>query len=132
MSPLGRQGHRSRAGEGINMENFQRYFLMFSILIFSYFLLIRWDPPANDANQSLVINESERSLISESSKFVEAETFNENLSVSETSVDSCSLSNIKTLKSPYWSLDLDLKNGEIVKTTLENYPTEMNLSLIHI
>ena len=128
MSSLGRQGHRSRAGERINMENFQRYFLMFSILIFSYFLLIRWDPPANYTNQSLVINESERSLISESSKFVEAETFNENLSVSETSVDSCSLSNIKTLKSPYWSLDLDLKNGEIVKTTLENYPTEMNSS----
>ena len=128
MSSLGRQGHRSRAGERINMENFQRYFLMFSVLIFSYFLLIRWDPPANDTNQSLVINESERSLISESSEFVEAETFNENLSVSETSVDSCSLSNIKTLKSPYWSLDLDLKNGEIVKTTLENYPTEMNSS----
>ena len=128
MSSLGRQGHRSRAGERINMENFQRYFLMFSILIFSYFLLIRWDPPANDTNQSFVINESERSLISESSEFVEAETFNENLSVSETSVDSCSLSNIKTLKSPYWSLDLDLKNGEIVKTTLENYPTEMNSS----
>ena len=128
MSSLGRQGHRSRAGERINMENFQRYFLMFSILIFSYFLLIRWDPPAIDTNQSLVINESERSLISESSEFVEAETFNENLSVSETSVDSCSLSNIKTLKSPYWSLDLDLKNGEIVKTTLENYPTEMNSS----
>ena len=128
MSSLGRQGHRSRAGERINMENFQRYFLMFSILIFSYFLLIRWDPPANDTNQSFVINESERSLISESSGFVEAETFNENLSVSETSVDSCSLSNIKTLKSPYWSLDLDLKNGEIVKTTLENYPTEMNSS----
>ena len=128
MSSLGRQGHRSRAGERINMENFQRYFLIFSILIFSYFLLIRWDPPANDTNQSLVINESERSLISESSKFVEAETFNDNLSVSETSVDSCSLSNIKTLKSPYWSLDLDLKNGEIVKTTLENYPTEMNSS----
>lgn len=128
MSPLGRQGHRSRAGEGINMENFQRYFLMFSILIFSYFLLIRWDPPTNDINQSLVVSESERSLISEPSQFAEPETFNENISVSETSVDSCSLSNIKTLKSPYWSLDLDLKNGEIVKTTLENYPTEINSS----
>ena len=110
------------------MENFQRYFLMFSILIFSYFLLIRWDPPTNDTNQSLVLNESERSLVSESSQFVEPDTFNENLSVSETSIDSCSLSNIKTLKSPYWSLDLNLKNGEIVKTTLENYPTEMNSS----
>ena len=128
MSPLGRQGHRSRAGEGINMENFQRYFLMFSILIFSYFLLIRWDPPTNDINQPLVVNESERSLISEPSQFAEPETFNENISVSETSVDSCSLSNIKTLNSPYWSLDLDLKNGEIVKTTLENYPTEINSS----
>ena len=110
------------------MENFQRYFLMFSILIFSYFLLIRWDPPTNDINQSLVVNESERSLISEPSQFAETETFNENISVSETSIDSCSLSNIKTLNSPYWSLDLDLKNGEIVKTTLENYPTEMNSS----
>ena len=128
MSPLGRQGHRSRAGERINMENFQRYFLMFSILIFSYFLLIRWDPPTNDINQSLVVSESERSLISEPSQFAEPETFNENISVSETSVDSCSLSNIKTLNSPYWSLDLDLKNGEIVKTTLENYPTEINSS----
>ena len=128
MSSLGRQGHRSRAGERINMENFQRYFLMFSILIFSYFLLIRWDPPTNDINQSLVVSESERSLISEPSQFAEPETFNENISVSETSVDSCSLSNIKTFNSPYWSLDLDLKNGEIVKTTLENYPTEINSS----
>ena len=128
MSPLGRQGHRSRAGERINMENFQRYFLMFSILIFSYFLLIRWDPPTNDINQSLVVSESERSLISEPSQFAEPETFNENISVSETSVDSCSLSNIKTLNSSYWSLDLDLRNGEIVKTTLENYPTEINSS----
>ena len=128
MSSLGRQGYRSRAGERINMENFQRYFLMFSILIFSYFLLIRWDPPTNDINQPLVVNESERSLISEPSQFAEPETFNENISVSETSIDSCSLSNIKTLNSPYWSLDLDLKNGEIVKTTLENYPTEMNSS----
>ena len=128
MSPLGRQGHRSRAGERINMENFQRYFLMFSILIFSYFLLIRWDPPTNDINQSLVLSESERSLISEPSQFAEPETFNENISVSETSVDSCSLSNIKTLNSSYWSLDLDLRNGEIVKTTLENYPTEINSS----
>ena len=128
MSPLGRQGHRSRAGERINMENFQRYFLMFSILIFSYFLLIRWDPPTNDINQSLVVSESERSLISEPSQFAEPETFNENISVSETSVDSCSLSNIKTLNSSYWSLGLDLRNGEIVKTTLENYPTEINSS----
>ena len=128
MSSLGRQGHRSRAGERINMENFQRYFLMFSILIFSYFLLIRWDPPTNDINQSLVVSESERSLISEPSQFAEPETFNENISVSETSVDSCSLSNIKTLNSSYWSLDLDLRNGEIVKTTLENYPTEINSS----
>ncbi len=110
------------------MENFQRYFLMFSILIFSYFLLIRWDPPTNDINKSLVVSESERSLISEPSQFAEPETFNENISVSETSVDSCSLSNIKTFNSPYWSLDLDLRNGEIVKTTLENYPTEINSS----
>ena len=110
------------------MENFQRYFLMFSILIFSYFLLIRWDPPTNDINQSLVVSESERSLISEPSQFAEPETFNENISVSETSVDSCSLSNIKTLNSSYWSLDLDLRNGEKVKTTLENYPTEINSS----
>ena len=44
------------------MENFQRYFLMFSILIFSYFLLIRWDPQENNYNEELVYNDSERSL----------------------------------------------------------------------
>ena len=35
---------------------------MFSILIFSYFLLIRWDPPKDNFNEENVFNDSERSL----------------------------------------------------------------------
>ena len=110
------------------MENFQRYFLMFSILIFSYFLLIRWDPPANNLNEESVYNDSERSLEKSSSDYKETTPFNEDLSYIEPLAEICSLENIETLRTPYWSLDIDLKNGEIVKATLDNYPTEINSS----
>ena len=110
------------------MENFQRYFLMFSILIFSYFLLIRWDPPTSNINEENVYNDSERSLIQPSNDYKEAAPFNEDLSYIEPLAEICSLENIETLRTPYWSLDIDLKNGEIVKATLDNYPTEINSS----
>ena len=110
------------------MENFQRYFLMFSILIFSYFLLIRWDPPTSNINKENIYNESERSLIQPSNDYKETAPFNEDLSYIEPLAEICSLENIETLRTPYWSLDIDLKNGEIVKATLDNYPTEINSS----
>ena len=110
------------------MENFQRYFLMFSILIFSYFLLIRWDPPTNNFNDEIVYNDSERSLDQPSNDYKETTPFNEDLSYIEPLAEICSLENIETLRTPYWSLDIDLKNGEIVKATLDNYPTEINSS----
>jgi YidC/Oxa1 family membrane protein insertase len=110
------------------MENFQRYFLMFSILIFSYFLLIRWDPPTNNYNEENVYNDSERSLDQPSNDYKETTPFNEDLSYIEPLAEICSLENIETLRTPYWSLDIDLKNGEIVKATLDNYPTEINSS----
>ena len=110
------------------MENFQRYFLMFSILIFSYFLLIRWDPPTSNINEENVYDDSERSLIQPSNDFKETTPFNEDLSYIEPLAEICSLENIETLRTPYWSLDIDLKNGEIVKATLDNYPTEINSS----
>ena len=110
------------------MENFQRYFLMFSILIFSYFLLIRWDPPTSNINEENVYNDSERSLIQPSNDYKETAPFNEDLSYLEPLAEICSLENIETLRTPYWSLDIDLKNGEIVKATLDNYPTEINSS----
>ena len=110
------------------MENFQRYFLMFSILIFSYFLLIRWDPPTNNFNEEIVYNDSEHSLVQPSNDYKETTPFNEDLSYIEPLAEICSLENIETLRTPYWSLDIDLKNGEIVKATLDNYPTEINSS----
>ena len=110
------------------MENFQRYFLMFSILIFSYFLLIRWDPPTSNINEESVYDDSERSLIQPSNDYKETTPFNEDLSYIEPLAEICSLENIETLRTPYWSLDIDLKNGEIVKATLDNYPTEINSS----
>ena len=108
------------------MENFQRYFLMFSILIFSYFLLIRWDPPNENSNENSISIDSERPLINEPIDFEETTPFNENLSNIKSIDDVCAANNIKTLESPYWSLDIDLKKGEIVKTTLKNYPVEID------
>ena len=63
------------------MENFQRYFLMFSILIFSYFLLIRWDPPNENSIENIISIDSERSLINEPIDIEETTPFNENLSI---------------------------------------------------
>ena len=106
------------------MENFQRYFLMFSILIFSYFLLIRWDPPLIEAQQIKNISNSERSLNEPVDPYGEPTPFNEDLSYIEPLTEACLLENSETLKTPLWSIDLDLKKGEIVKATLNNYPTE--------
>ena len=108
------------------MENFQRYFLMFSILIFSYFLLIRWDPPNGNSIENSISIDSERPLINDSIDFEETAPFNENLSNIKAIDNVCAANNIKTLESPYWSLDIDLKKGEIVKTTLKNYPVEID------
>ena len=108
------------------MENFQRYFLMFSILIFSYFLLIRWDPPNENFTENSVSTDSERPLLNEPIDFEETTPFNENLSNIKAIDNVCAANNIKTLESPYWSLDIDLKKGEIVKTTLKNYPVEID------
>ena len=108
------------------MENFQRYFLMFSILIFSYFLLIRWDPPNENSKENSISIDSERPLINEPIDFEETTPFNENLSNIKAIDNVCAANNIKTLESPYWSLDIDLKKGEIVKTTLKNYPVEID------
>ena len=108
------------------MENFQRYFLMFSILIFSYFLLIRWDPPNENSTENTISTDSERPLINDPIDFEETAPFNENLSNIKAIDNICAANNIKTLESPYWSLDIDLKKGEIVKTTLKNYPVEID------
>ena len=108
------------------MENFQRYFLMFSILIFSYFLIIRWEPPNENSTENSISIDSERPLINDSIDFEETAPFNENLSNIKAIDNVCAANNIKTLESPYWSLDIDLKKGEIVKTTLKNYPVEID------
>ena len=108
------------------MENFQRYFLMFSILIFSYFLLIRWDPPIGELKTEEFSKNSERLLSKEPKKIQETVPFNENLSNIEPLDNVCAVSNIKTFETPYWSLDIDLKKGEIVKSILKNYPIEID------
>ena len=110
------------------MENFQRYFLMFSILIFSYFLLIRWDPPNNNTTQEELLSNSERLLNESTDAYAEAAPFNEDLSYVEPLTEDCSLENNETFKTPLWSIDLNLKKGEIVKATLNNYPTEFKSS----
>ena len=99
---------------------------MFSILIFSYFLLIRWDPPNENSRENSISVDSDRPLTNEPIDFEETTPFNENLSNIRAIDNVCAANNIKTLESPYWSLDIDLKKGEIVKTTLKNYPVEID------
>ena len=89
------------------MENFQRYFLMFSILIFSYFLLIRWDPPNENSSENSISIDSERPLINDPIDFEETAPFNENLSNIKAIDNVCAANNIKTLEAPYWTLDID-------------------------
>ena len=109
------------------MENFQRYFLMFSILIFSYFLLIRWDPPNNNPQEKDLSN-SEHLLSESINAYSEDAPFNEDLSYIEPLTEACSLENTETFETPLWSINLNLKKGEIVKATLNNYPTEFKSS----
>ena len=109
------------------MENFQRYFLMFSILIFSYFLLIRWDPPNNN-HQEQDLSNSEHLLSESINAYSEDAPFNEDLSYIEPLTETCSLENAETFETPLWSINLNLKKGEIVKATLNNYPTEFKSS----
>ena len=65
------------------IDNFQRYFLIFSIFIFSYLLLINWNPPAQEEPISeSILNDSEYlptnpisepdSFVDESSSFAES------------------------------------------------------------
>ena len=65
------------------IDNFQRYFLVFSIFIFSYLLLINWNPPAQEESiPENTLNDSEYlptnpipepdSFVDESSSFAES------------------------------------------------------------
>jgi len=68
------------------IDNFQRYFLVFSIFIFSYLLLINWNPPAQEESISeSTLKDSEYlptnpipepdSFVDESSSFAESSNY---------------------------------------------------------
>ena len=102
-----------------NNGKFSKIFFNVFNINFLLFLLIRWDPPNENSIENSISNDSERPLLNEPIDFEETTPFNENLSNIKAIDNVCVANNIKTLESPYWSLDIDLKKGEIVKTTLK-------------
>ncbi|MBV13106.1 MAG: hypothetical protein CMC52_03310, partial [Flavobacteriaceae bacterium] len=106
------------------MENFQRYFLIFSIMIFSYFLIIRWDPPKNESAEIIDDN-----LFKDSEYLQSDAAINNNESFADTLIPAstnCENISSKKIDTDNWSLTIDLKNGEFLKTELIKFPTEIN------
>ena len=105
------------------IDNFQRYFLVFSIFIFSYLLLINWNPPAQEESTSEnTLNDSEYlptnptpepdSFVDESSSFAESSNITSLICGAEETVE---------VSNENQKLEISLSNGQIIK-----------LSLIHI
>jgi YidC/Oxa1 family membrane protein insertase len=106
------------------MENFQRYFLIFSIMIFSYFLIIRWDPPREDLAESIVIDSFADSEYLQSNEDESSNAdFTNDLALNTNLCEDIIKTSIKT---PLWSLELDLNNAEFVKAELKEFPTEID------
>ena len=109
-----------------NNGKFSKIFFNVFNINFLLFFINKVGSTRRKFNRKSIYNDSERPLINEPKDFEETAPFNENLSNIETIDDACAANNVKTLESPYWSLDIDLKKGEIVKTTLKNYPVEID------
>ncbi|MFL2753812.1 MAG: membrane protein insertase YidC [Gammaproteobacteria bacterium] len=106
------------------MENFQRYFLIFSIMIFSYFLIIRWDPPRNESteiNNDTLLNDSE--YLQSNEAIVNNESFADALI---STPNNCENIDSEKIDTDNWSLTIDLNNGEFLKAELKKFPTEID------
>ena len=110
------------------IDNFQRYFLVFSIFIFSYLLLINWNPPAQEESISEnTLNDSEYlptnptpepdSFVDESSSFAESSNITSLICGAEETVE---------VSNENQKLEISLSSGQIIKSELLNYPLEIN------
>ena len=110
------------------IDNFQRYFLVFSIFIFSYLLLINWNPPAQEEIISEnILNDSEYlptdpipepdSFVDESSSFAESSNVTSLICGAEETVE---------VSNENQKLEISLSSGQIIKSELLNYPLEIN------
>ena len=110
------------------IDNFQRYFLVFSIFIFSYLLLINWNPPAQEEIISEnILNDSEYLLtdpIPEPDSFVdESSSFAESSNVTSLI---CGAEETVEVSNENQKLEISLSSGQIIKSELLNYPLEIN------
>ena len=93
-------------------------------MIFSYFLIIRWDPPKEDIAEPILEESFADSeyLQSNKSKSPNADFAND-LALS---TDLCEDIKKTSIETPLWSLELDLNNAEFVKAELKEFPTEID------
>ena len=93
-------------------------------MIFSYFLIIRWDPPKNELteiNNDILLNDSEylqsNKAIANNESFADALISTPNY---------CENINSEKIDTDNWSLTIDLHNGEFLKAELKKFPTEID------
>ena len=107
------------------MESFQRYFLIFAIVIMGYLLLLRWDPPSTlIADKNVLKDEvSTNSPVNEEFGFIDNNTKNASSFDSKNiSSEKCEDYQIYKIKADKWDLEIDLLSGSILKVELPLYP----------
>ncbi len=107
------------------METFQRYFLIFAVVIMGYLLLLRWDPPSTLIEDKSMPKDEVSTNLPDNEEFgfidnnlEKSPSFNSN-NVSPTKCDEREIYKIKAKK---WDLQIDLSSGDIVKVELPFYP----------
>jgi hypothetical protein len=93
-------------------------------MIFSYFLIIRWDPPKEDLAESIIVDSFADSEYLQSNKNESPSgDFTNDLALNTNLCEDIIKTSIKT---PLWSLELDINNAELVKAELKEFPTEID------
>ena len=107
------------------MESFQRYFLIFAIVIMGYLLLLRWDPPSTLIVDKNILSDevSTNSLNNEEFGFIDSNTENgSSFDTKNLSSEKCEDYQIYKIKADKWNLEIDLLSGSILKVELPFYP----------
>ena len=99
----------------------QRYFLIFSMIFLSYLLLINYNPPKEEINETSDLNDSEYSQLLDNEEFVSKEDiYSEEIFIDEAA---CDVNDFIYLSSKNWKIKVNLDNGKISYAELVKFPT---------
>ena len=108
------------------MENFQRYFLIACVFIFSYFLIIKWDPPVPSSDETYSREEVSTYSQKEEFGFIDENIQKQSEEIISSSVSaSCVSSSVYEIDSNNWKISIDLEDGSLIKSELKKYPDEV-------